>query len=148
MERLDVKVDKLQFVLVILLGLFFVPMGVGLMVSGLSKGLMPIAIGLMSLLCYALVFWLVRRGHSRSVRAFTEEGVVRRDGKTFAWADLSRVVTQLHFNPRLNTTGIWRIEIQFKSGEAAWIIPIKVNNFREVAEYIGKLPCEHTEVKV
>ncbi|MCW8133935.1 MAG: hypothetical protein KIS92_26555 [Planctomycetota bacterium] len=150
MDRLDVKADKLQFILVMLLGLFFVPMGLLVAIGGLSKGrgLAPVAIGVMCLLCFGAVFWLVRRGHARSVRAFTEEGLVRRDGKTFAWADLSRVVRQMHFNPRTSTTGVWRIEIQFKNGEAAWIIPMKVNNYREVAEYIRKLPCEQAEVKV
>lgn len=150
MAKLDVKTSKLQFILVLLLGFFFVPMGSMILIDGLSKGrvLIPVTVGLMCLLCYAAVFYLVRRGHTKSVRYFTDEGLVRNDGTVYPWTDLSRVVTQLRFNPRFNTKGIWRVEIQFKDGGCAWVIPLKVNNFREVAEYVAKLPCEHTNIDV
>lgn len=148
MKRLEVKADNLQFIMVILLGLFFLPLGVFTLISGLTKGFAPAraGIGLMALALYGAVVWLVRRGHGRSVKTFSESGLVRNDGRSFAWADLSRVVDQVRFRP--NRKFIWRTEIQFKDGESAWLIPAKVSNYREVSEYVRSLPCEQTEVRV
>lgn len=150
MNRLEVKTSKLHFILVALLGLFFVPMGLFILIDGLSKGrvLMPLVVGLMMFASYAAVVWLIRRGHVNSVKYFSAEGLVRNDGKSFAWADLSRVVNQVRFNPALSAKGLWRTEIQFKSGESAWLIPRKVSNYSEVSEFVRQLPCEHMEVSV
>jgi hypothetical protein len=151
MNRLEVKTDKLQFILAIMLGLFFVPFGLWSLIRGLLKGfsVMPLVMGLMAFLLYGVVIWLVFRGYYRSVKYFSDEGLVRNDGRNFAWTELSRVVNQITFNPRTgNSRILWRTEIQFKNGQSAWLIPVKVSNFREVSEYVTKLPCEHTEVRV
>jgi hypothetical protein len=150
-NRLEVKADNLQFILVILLGLFFLPCGLFNLINGLAKGFVPArsGIGLLILALYGVVVWLVRRGHGRSVKHFSSLGLVRNDGRSFAWADLSRVVNQVRFRPAApNTKVIWRTEIQFKGGESAWLIPAKVSNYREAREYVDNLPCEHTEVRV
>lgn len=149
MNRLEVKASKLPFVLTILLGLFFVPLGLINLISGLTKGfaIVPLVIGLMMLPTYGAIIWLVRRGHSRSVRYFSDEGLVRNDGRAFKWTDLSRVVNQIRASS-VNRRALWRTEIQFKNGESAWLIPTKVSNYREVSEYVHRLPCEHTEIKV
>lgn len=149
MQRLQVKTSKLHFILVILLGLFFVPLGSMIVINGLLKGrvLAPLVIGTFSLGGYALVVWAVRRGHGRSVRSFSEEGLLRNDGRQFLWTDLSRVVNQIRINPKFHTRGIWRTEIHFRNGECAWVIPLKVSNYREVSEYVRRLPCEHTETR-
>ena len=147
MGRLEVKADNLQFILVILLGLFLLPLGLFNLISGLTKGFAParLGIGLLTLALYGAVVWLVRRGHGRSVKFFSDSGLVRNDGRSFAWADLSRVVNQVRF--RTNIKAIWRTEILFKGGESAWLIPSKVSNYREVSEYVRNLPCEQTEVR-
>ena len=148
MNRPEVKTDNLQFIMVILLGLFLVPLGLFNLIGGLTKGFAPtrLGIGLMTLALYGAIMWLVRRGHGRSVKSFSESGLVRNDGRSFAWADLSRVVDQVRF--RTNRKFIWRTEIQFKGGESAWLIPSKVSNYGEVSEYVHNLPCEQTEVRV
>jgi hypothetical protein len=151
MNRLEVKADNLQFILVILLGLFFLPFGLFNLINGLAKGFAPArsVIGLVILALYGAVIWLVRRGHGRSVMYFSDAGLVRHDGRSFAWADLSRVVNQVRFRPEApNKKILWRTEIQFKGGESAWLIPAKVSNYREASEYVDNLPCEHTEVRV
>jgi hypothetical protein len=151
MNRLEVKTDKLQFILAIMLGLFFVPFGLWSLIRGLLTGFsaVPLIMGFMALLLYGVVVWLVFRGYFQSVKYFSHEGLVRNDGRNFAWADLSRVVNQITTNPRTgNSRILWRTEIQFKNGESAWLIPVKVSNFREVSEYVANLPCEHTEVRV
>lgn len=56
------------------------------------------------------------------------------------------MVKQVRF--RSNIKVIRRTEIQFKNGEAAWLIPAKVSNYREVSQYVDNLPCEQTEVRV
>lgn len=148
MNRLEVKADNLQFIMVIILGLFFLPLGVFNLISAVTKGFAParMGIGLMTLALYGAVVWLVRRGHGRSVKSFSESGLVRNDGRNFAWADLSRVVNQVRF--RSNVKLIWRTEIEFKDGESAWLIPMKVSNYREASDYVRNLPCEQTEVRV
>ena len=151
MNRLEVKADNLQFILVILLGLFFLPLGLFNLINGLTKGFAPAraGIGLALLALYGVVIWLVRRGHGRSVKYFSGSELVRNDGRSFAWADLSRVVNQVRFRPQAPTTKVlWRTEIQFKGGESAWLIPAKVSNYREASDYVDNLPCEHTEVRV
>jgi hypothetical protein len=93
---------------------------------------------------FGVIVWLVRRGHKRSVRSFSEGGLVRNDGQSFAWADLSRVVDRIRV--RYCRKYLWRTEIQFSNGESAWLIPSKVSNYGEVAALVCGLPCEHTEV--
>jgi hypothetical protein len=151
LNRLEVKASKTTFVLVILLGLFFIPMGLVSLLNGLLKGfnIVPFGIGLMCLILFVVVVWLILRGHGKSVKYFSDEGLVRNDGRSFAWADLSRVVNQFRITSVAhNTKTIWRTEIQFRNGESAWLIPTKISNYREVNEFVRNLPCEHTEFRV
>jgi len=147
MNRLEVKLSKLPLILAILLGLFFVPVGLMSVINGILNGfeVVPLGIGFMLLLSFAAVIWLVRRGQVRSVKYFSDEGLERNDGKRFAWTDLNRVVDQIRIRPG-GMKIIWRTEIQFNNGESAWLIPPKVSNYAEVVEYVRELPCEHTEV--
>ena len=150
MSRLEVKTSRLQLALAVLLGIFFVPLGLVSLAGGLSGGfrVVPVAIGLMMLVMFAVVMWLARRGHARSVRYFSDEGLVRNDGRSFAWADLSRVVHQVRITSLAHgTKAVWRTEIQFRNGESAWVIPTKVGNYPEVCEFVRGLPCEHAEVR-
>lgn len=151
MNRLEVRASKTTFVLVILLGLFFIPMGLVSLLNGLLNGfnIVPLGIGLMCLILFGVVVWLILRGHRKSVKYFSEEGLVRNDGRSFAWADLSRVVDQFRITSMAHQTKtIWRTEIQFGNGESAWLIPTKISNYHEVSEFIRNLPCEHTKVRV
>ena len=150
MNRLEVKTSNLQIVLAVLLGLLFVPLGLASLAGGLSGGfrIVPVALGLSMLVTFAAVMWLVRRGHAKSVRYFSDEGLVRNDGRSFAWADLSRVVDQIRITSQAHgTKAVWRTEIQFRNGESAWLIPTKVANQPEVSEFVRRLPCEHMEVR-
>ena len=151
MSRLEVKTSRLQLVLAVLLGLFFVPLGLASLGGGLLRGfrIVPVMLGLAMLIMFAAVMWLVRRGHTRSVRYFSDEGLVRNDGRSFAWDDLSRVVDQIRITSLAHgTKAVWRTEIQFRNGESAWLIPTKVGNYPEVSEFVRRLPCEHAEVRV
>ncbi|CAN5229494.1 hypothetical protein BH10ACI1_BH10ACI1_34150 [soil metagenome] len=120
-------------------------MSLGVLWQAVSRGfqLVPSVVGLIGLACFGLVLWLVLRGYRRSVKIFTPQGLTRNDGKSFAWTNLSRVVDRIRTKARGKF--IWRIEIRFKNGEAAWLIPMKINNFAEVRAYINNLPCPHTE---
>ena len=148
MNQLEVKLSKLPLILAILLGLFFVPLGLVSVTTGLLKGfeVVPVGIGFMLLITFGVIVWLIRRGQVRSVKYFSDEGLVRNDGRRFAWADLSLVVDQVRIRPSGRKT-IWRTEVQFKNGESAWLIPPKVINYPEVSEFVRSLPCEHTEVR-
>ena len=145
---LEVKTSNLQFTMAVLLGLILVPLSLFNIIGGIRRGLSvaPLALGLIMLIGYGAVLWLVRRGHARSVKYFSDEGLARNDGRSLAWADLSRVVTQIRV--RGTRRALWRTEIQFKNGESAWLLPTRVSNFREVSEYVNNLPCEHTRVDV
>ena len=151
MSKLEVKTSRLQLVLAVLLGVFFVPLGLLSLAGGVMRGfkVVPVALGLMMLAVFAAVMWLVRRGHARSVRYFSDEGLVRNDGRSFAWADLSRVVDQIRITSLAHgTKAVWRTEIQFRDGESAWLIPTKVGNYPEVSAFVSRLPCEHREMRV
>lgn len=141
MNQLEVRADKLTLVLVILLGIFFIPMGAALLIG---SGLAHAAIGLVCLTLFGVVVWLVRRGHKRSVRRFSAQGLVRNDGQSFAWAELHRVVDKVRV--RNGRKYLWRTEIQFTTGESAWLIPSKIRNYGDVAALVRRLPCEHSEV--
>jgi hypothetical protein len=113
MGRLEVKTSRLQLVPAVLPGLIFAPLGLLNLANGLSKGfeVMPVGIGLLMLIMFAAVMWLARRGHARSVRYFSDESLVRNDGRSFAWADLSRVVDQVRITSRAHgTKAVWRTE--------------------------------------
>ncbi|MGB8508979.1 MAG: hypothetical protein WCD76_11275 [Pyrinomonadaceae bacterium] len=150
-ERLAVKTLNRQFVSLILLAIIMVPLGSLLFISELAKGskLAPamLLIGLTTLIMFGVVVWLFRRGYLKSVKYFSDAGLVCNDGKSFAWTDLSRVVDRTRHNRATNFKGIWRIEIQFKNGESAWLLPTKISNFSEVHDLVRSLPCEHTEVR-
>jgi hypothetical protein len=140
-NQLEVRASKLPLVMLILLGLFFVPMALALL-DGFRFA--QSAIGVTCLALFGVVVWLVRRAHKKSVRRLSEEGLVRNDGQSFAWADLSRVVDRIRV--RYGRKYLWRTEIQFTNGGSAWLIPSKVSNYGEVAALVSRLPCEHTEV--
>jgi hypothetical protein len=151
MNRLEVKASKLPHILAVLLGLFFIPLGLWCLIAGSAKGFapVPLGLGLMMLATYGAVVLLVRRGHAKSVKLFSDEGLARNDGLVLAWADLSRVVNQLRITSIAhNTRTLWRTEIHFNGNQSAWLIPSKVSNFREVSEFVHNLPCEHTEAIV
>jgi len=101
MDRLEVKASSLPFILVILLGLFFVPMGLISLITGLLKGfeIVPFAIGIMGLLLFALIVWIIRRALKTSVKCFSQEGLVLNDGQMFRWTDLNRVVDKVRIRP-------------------------------------------------
>ena len=140
MNQLEVKASKLPMVMLILLGLFFVPMALTLL-DGFRFA--QSVIGLTGLILFGVVVWVVRRGHKKSVRRFSEEGLMRNDGQSFDWTDLSRVVDRIRV--RYGRKYVWRTEIHFTNGESAWLIPSKVTNYGEAAALVGRLPCEHTE---
>lgn len=146
MNRLEVKASKTTVVLMILLGLFFVPMGLVCLLMGVQKGFNvgPLGIGLMCLVFFAVLVWVILRAHRRSVKYLSEEGLVRNDGRSFSWSELSRVVDKVRVRPS-GGKSIWRTEIRFKDGESAWVIPTKVSNYAEVVPLVDRLPCEHAE---
>ncbi|MCM3871222.1 MAG: hypothetical protein ND895_11090 [Pyrinomonadaceae bacterium] len=149
MNRLEVKLSKLPLILTVLLGLFFVPMGLGMLISGLMKGfeVVPLVIGSLLLVMFVVIVFLVRRGQVRSVKYFSEAGLWRNDGRSFEWAELNRVVNQVRTSAG-GRKSIWRTEIQFKNGDTAWLIPAKISNYAEVSDFVRGLQCEHTEVVV
>jgi hypothetical protein len=145
MNRLEVRASKVTVVSSILLGLICVPLGTASLLMGLSKGFaaVPTGLGLSMFGLFGFVVWLARRGHRMSVRYFSDEGLTRNDGRSFAWAELSRVADRIRIDR--GRKRIWRTEIQFRDGESAWLIPPKVINYQEVREFVRNLPCEHTE---
>jgi hypothetical protein len=151
MNRLDVQTSRLQPVLAAFLALIFVPLGVASLYFGLSKGFsaVPVMIGLLMLATLGGVPGLVRRGHANSVRYFSGDGLQRNDGQWLAWTDLERVVNQVRRDPgRPSQKSLWRTEIRFRDGRSAWLLPMRVGNRREVADFVRGLPCEHVEVNV
>ena len=138
---LEVKVSSMQYILIIILGLILVPLGSLVLIGGVRKGsAQGLAIGLLLLAVYAVIVWLIWRGLSKSVKYFTAEGIERRDGSLFLWADLSRVIDRIN-----RRRGLWRTEFHFKNGETAWLMWSYVANNDEVSGYVDSLPYEHAK---
>ena len=150
MNRLEVKTSKVTLVCAVLLGLIIVPLALGNIYQAVSRGriVAPLLIGVPLLALLGSVLWIARRGHLRSVKCFNEEGLMLNDGRTFAWPDLSCVVDQIHRRRGMSGDFIWRTEIHFKDSESAWLIPRKIANYKEVSDYVDRLPCDHTTVRV
>jgi hypothetical protein len=150
MNRLEVKTSNPQLVSLILLGVIIVPLAAATVYSGVRRGFSPapFLIGLLMLVLYGAVLRLVWRAHRRSVRLFTEDGLVRNDGQRLPWTDLSHVVDQMHRRRQMAGDFLWRTEIHFNDGSSAWLLPLKVANFQAVADYVARLPCEHRRVRV
>ena len=148
-NQLIVKASKPVYALLIPLGLFFVPFGAWFIVNSFRDTYRKShwIIGVLMILIYAVIFGVVFSGYRKSVKYFTAEGLKRNDGKEFLWTDLSRVVNQIK-RKRYGGFAIWRTEIQFKNGSAAWLIPSKVRNNSEVWDFVNNLPCEHLENRV
>ena len=148
MTRLPVKANKTVFVCLLVLVLFFGLLSLGNLLQ-LRHGfrLAPLIWAIMPIALLTPVLYLVWRGHSRSVKIFTEDGLTRNDGYRFSWSDLDCVIMQLH---RVRNRGdvLWRIEIHFKGGQCAWLIPNKISNRAEVLACVAALPCEHKTVQV
>ena len=105
-------------------------------------------VGFAPLITYGAVAWLFRRAYVKSVKYFSDEGLMLNDGRSFARDDLSRVVDRIRLNRITGIKFIRRTEIHFKNGDAAWLLPTKISNFNEVYKLVGSLPCEHAEVRV
>jgi hypothetical protein len=149
MDRLDVRTNRL--VPVLILAPIFIPLAAASLITGLSSGVsaMPIVMGVLMLATFGGVMWIVRRGHTKSVRYFSGEGLERNDGEWLAWADLERVVDQVRVNAAMpGDKKLWRTEIWFRGGRSAWLLPTRIRNRGEIAAFVRGLPCEHAEVKV
>ncbi len=144
MNELKVFTSKLQIVLVMALGLFFVPMGIWMLVSGLSGGkVVPLGIGSMLLILFAVLLYILVRAYRRSVGYFSARGIGRNDGAEIPWSMLSRTVDKMA-RGNYGQPMLWRTEIQFNDGTSVWLIPSKIANWQEVRGYVEALPCEHS----
>lgn len=145
--NLVVKNSRIQPIAAVLLGLFLVPFGLWNLYSFFNYGYKPVPLlfGSVMLIGFGLVFWLFMLGYLRSVKYFSDDGLVRNDGKRFAWKDLVCVVDKMHVRQNTNHRLLWRTEIRFKDGSSAWLLPLKVANFAEVRVYVDSLRCEHFE---
>ena len=126
------------------LAITMVPLGLAALAMGLSGGgIVGLGLGVLMLAMFAFVISLSRRGYARSVRFFSDEGLERNDGRRVTWAEVDRVVYRIR--TIAGEKKLWRIEIRFRDGDSAWLLPLRIANAREVSEYVGRLPCAQTE---
>lgn len=148
MNRLDVVTSRMHSVMLVVMGILFIPLALASVAMGVSGGIhtTQLGLGVLMLVAYGAVLVLVRRGRSRSVKYFSPQGLERNDGRFLQWDQLERVVHQVR------TVGdekrLWRTEIRFRNGEAAWVLPLRVENRDQVDSFVRRLPCEHAEMAV
>jgi hypothetical protein len=149
MSRLAVKSNNTVFICLLLLALIFGALALGNLLQ-LRHGfrLAPLIWAVLPIALFLPILWLVRRGHSNSVKIFTEDGLTRNDGYRFSWSELDCVIEQLHRLPNRPADMLWRVEIHFRNGGCAWLIPNKISNRAAVLAYVAALPCEHKTVRV
>lgn len=155
-EMLKVKLAIGQYIFVGVVSLFFMMLALLLMVMALIEFNPLILVGafLFLILMSSLPVMLIRE-HLKSVKYFTNEGLVRNDGKHFNWTDLYQVVFQIKqfankrymSLPQVGGGSLHRIEIQFRDGSTAWLTSMRVVNFDEVFRFIHSLPGEPVHKK-
>lgn len=99
-------------------------------------------------LCLGLILfitYLTIRAKRKSARFFDASGVLRGDNRHFSWNEFCGVVTRIDINFRRQRKYVWRIELAFADGEAAWIIPQRIKNAEEVFQYLAALPPANLE---
>jgi hypothetical protein len=131
-----------------LLAFIFGGLALGALAVGMSDGFSAVSLALPAALAatFAVVFGLSRRAQRRSVRTFTLEGVERHDGTALPWTQLERVVHQVRIRSWAHDSkSLWRTELRFRGGEAAWLIPGRIANADEVFALVRSLPCEQVE---
>jgi len=150
MDRLDVRTNRMQPVLVVILAIIFIPLVLASLFTGLSSGgVMSLLMSVLVLGTFGGVMWIIRRGSAKSVRYFSRDGLERNDGQRLPWTELERVVYQVRVDPTgLGGKRLWRTEIWFRGGRSAWLLPTRISNRGEVDGFVRGLPCEHAEVKV
>jgi hypothetical protein len=89
-----------------------------------------------------LTFFLLLRAQRQAVQVIDMDGVTRGDGRRLNWTEFCGVLTQTARN-RFGKTYVWREELIFANGEAAWLIPQLINNREEVFNYIAQLRAKH-----
>jgi len=147
-NRVEVRYNKLYD---ILFGLIFVFFGgmlllivyqnfTGKFITPGNALIRSLLLGIPVVLFLAIFCFVMFRAKRRAVLLFDTSGVTRGDGRHFAWSDFCGVVTQTAFNHRTRRKYVWRIELAFENGEAAWIIPNRIKNAAEVFEYLAALP--------
>ena len=147
-QRLEVRCTKLHDILFALIVLFFGGMLLfivyqnftGQFITPGNALIRASLFGVPVILFLAIFCFIMLRAKRRIVVLFDASGITRGDGRHFLWSDFCGVVTQTAFNPRTQKRRVWRIELAFSGGEAAWIIPNRIKNAPEVFEYLQQLP--------
>lgn len=146
-RQLEVKYKKYYALIFAFIVVFFVGMALLISYQGLTsqfesangqiiKGvLFPLVLFVIPL----VVSILIIRAKRRAVTLFDNSGITRGDGKHFAWNEFRGVVTQTA-KTQYQRKYVWRQELIFDGDEQAWIIPNRVKNYEEVANYISQLP--------
>ncbi len=147
-SRVEVKYKRLYDVLFAFLTIFFGGMALLIFLQTIRSPyansttiivqgiLFPAALFLILL----VIAFLMIRARRQAVREFDESGITRGDGRRFAWNEFRGVVTLVDFNVRTRQKYVWRIELAFDGGEAAWIIPQRVKNADEVFDLLAQMP--------
>jgi len=144
-QRLDVRESKLTKILMILLGVFFVPIGIVFIFNGIQGGkVVPLGLGAALILTFVVIFFLMTRATSKGVKYFSESGIGLAGGGEIAYSELRSVVDTIAMRSATKK-GLWRTELRFKDGSAAWLIPNKISNFDEVHAFVRGLPCEQSQ---
>ena len=150
MNQLFVQTSKIPKYALIVLSILFVPAAIWLIGSSLAGGItiVPLGLGLFLVGILAFTAWISRRGQSRSVDVFSDEGLRTNSGSHHSWADLKRVVDKMTLDSGTGRRKLWRTEIHFNDGSTAWLIPLRVKNYADVRSYIQGLKCEHIQEDV
>ncbi len=137
-SRIEVRQKRIYDVLFAFVVIFF---GGMILLVLLTNGIRNVSVILTVLiLAFLSVFcFLLLRAKRQRVRFFDASGITRGDGRHFAWNEFCGVVTRIDIN-YAREKYVWRIELAFANGEAAWIIPNRIKNAEEVFNYVAALP--------
>lgn len=147
-DRIEVKYKTTYVVLFVFIAAFFTAMALLISYQTLTgrfeqpngKIIKGIVFPMCLLFIPAFVGFLQIRAKRQSVKMMDSSGILRGDGKLFGWEEFRGTITQVNFNRRTLRKYVWRVELAFPHGEAAWLIPNRVKNYDEVFNYVNNLP--------
>jgi hypothetical protein len=81
--------------------------------------------------CCALIVVIYAWGFVRTVKRLSPEGVERRDGSKFKWADLKEVR-----DTAVRGRGLGSTQLRFRDGGSAWLSPPYASNYASLRSYV------------
>ena len=147
---IEARVRRWHYVALVIVMLFLLTLGslafLGSLLSRFTTGPDRFTMGIFFLMCVLTVFllaYILSRFLKYSLKTLEQTGVVRSDGRRFAWSDFIGTVER-YYRRRARWV-LTNIELIFAGGKVV-IYPAKLKNSDEILRLVASLPGERKVV--